>query len=180
MKNKFPWFFWLAVIGGAAWYFLHGHTNDQTKPKHEETMGEIWNRRDLTLAHQYNCPLLTDTLATNKPLFSFQVQRFLNDNRRVAARGFLEDVYQSGNELKVIFHLTFNAADEDTMFAVLDCPTNLVSKLSSVSNTYDSWALVFDVDNVYLKYDENTNEDESSFVSKLKRIEGKLLAVEPP
>lgn len=184
MKIKFSWVFWLAVIGCATWYFLHGyqaHRNGDAEPKADETMGEIWNRRDSTLARQYNCPLLTDTLGTNKNLFAFQIQKFLNDNKRVAARGFLEDVYQSGSQLKVIFHLTFNTADEDTMYAVLECPANLVPALTSSSNnTYDSWALVFDADNVHLEYDENSDEDASSSVYKLRRIEGKLLAVEPP
>jgi hypothetical protein len=184
MKIKFSLVLWLATIGCATWYFLHNyqaHRKGNVEPKADETMGEIWNRRDSTLAHQYNCPLLTDTLGTNKNLFTFQIQRFLNDNKRVAARGFLEDVYQSGDRLKAIFHLTFNTADEDTMYAVLECPTNLISILTSVSNdTYDSWALVVDVDNVDLEYDENSDEDASSSVYKLKRVEGKLVAVEPP
>jgi hypothetical protein len=129
MKIKFSWVFWLAVIGCATWYFLHSyqaHRKGNIEPRADETMGEIWNRRDSALAHQFNCPLLTDTLGTNKNLFAFQIQRFFNGNKRVTARGFLEDVYQSGSQLKVIFHLTFNTADEDTMYAVLECPTNLV------------------------------------------------------
>ena len=184
MKIKFLWFFWLGVIGCATWYFMHSylaHRNGNAEPKADETMGEIWNRRDSTLAHQYNCPLLTDTLGTNKNLFAFQIQRYLNDNKRVAARGFLEDVYQSGNRLKAIFQLTLNTADEDTLYAVLECPTNLVPILTSASNdNYDTWALVFDVDNVDLEYADNSDKEASSSVFKLRRIEGKLLAAEPP
>lgn len=30
MKNKLTWFFWLAVIGGAAWYFMHRHQTHRT------------------------------------------------------------------------------------------------------------------------------------------------------
>jgi hypothetical protein len=187
MKTKLTWLFWLAVIGVVAWGFMRQHQTrlrEEANPENSQTMGEIWDRRDATLAHQYDCPLLSDKFSTNDNLFTSEVESFFSDNKRVALRGYLVDVYQSESQLKTIFQFKFyDDAPEDTaIYAVLECPTNLASKLTSIQRfDTDPWGLVIEVDNVRLRSAENTDEDnKSSEVSELRRIEGKLLAVEPP
>lgn len=187
MKTKLTWLIWLAVIGVVAWGFMHQHRmhlSEQANPEKSETMGEIWIQRDATLAHQYDCPLLSDKFSTNDNLFTFEVERFFSDNKRVALRGYLIDIYQSENQLKTIFQFNFydGAPDDTAIYAVLECPTNLASKLTSIQRfDIDPWGLVIEVDKVRLRSAENTDEDnKSSEVGDLRRIEGKLIAVEPP
>ena len=187
MKTKLTWIIWLAIIGFVAWAYLHRYLKDegdQATPEKSVTMGEIWGRRDANLARQYSCPLLSDRFSSSNNLFTIEIEHFFADNKRVALRGYLADVYESGNKFKAIFEFKFfDKAPEDTkLYAVLECPTNLVSKLTSMRRyCHNPWGLVVDVDDCRLRFSENSDEGiKSSEVGDLKHIEGRLIAIEPP
>lgn len=186
MKTKLGWLFWLVVIGGVAWYFIHNHqaqVKEAGETKKVKFMSDMWDQVDSTLAHQYSCPVLKPELVKiTDSIFTFQIQHFLNDNKRVAAIGNLDDVFQSSNHIEASFDLQFYTGDEGDIFVELECPTNLVSKLTSAHNNPENlFGLVFDVDKVRLKYEESTDagDDESTTINREKLIRGKLLAVEP-
>jgi hypothetical protein len=184
MNAKLKWMLSLVVVGGVAWYFVHSHqtqVKQNTGAKKIKFMGEMWDEMDSTLAHQYNCPVFKPELVKKTDsMFTFQIQRFLDDNKRVAAIGSLDDMFQTSNHIEASFELQFYTGDDDEIFAELECPTNLVSKLASMHvNSDQLFGLVFDIDNVRLKYEEIADEDDSTKIDREKLIQGRLLAVDP-
>lgn len=153
-------------------------------PEKPETMGEIWGRRDANLARQYSCPLLSDRFSSSNNLFTIEIEHFFAGNKRIALRGYLIDVYKSENKFKTIFEFKFfdKAPEDAKLYAVLECPTNLISKLTSIPHYYhDPWGLVADVDVCRLRFSDSSDDGNiSSEVGDLKCIEGRLIAIEPP
>lgn len=185
MKTKLGWVFCLVIIGGVAWYFIHNRqaqtAEQMTGTKKIKFMDEMWDQVGSTLAQRYSCPVFKPELVkTTDSIFTFQIQHFLNESKRVATIGNLDDVFQSSNHIEVTFDLQFYTGDDDDIYVELECPTNLVSKLTSAHNDPDNlFGLVFEVDAIRVKYEESADEDETTKIDREKLIQGKLLAVEP-
>jgi hypothetical protein len=184
MNTKLKWLFWIAIVGGVTWFFVYSHqtqVKQNIASKKTKFMDEMWDQVSSTLAHQYNCPVFKPALVKKTDsMFTFQIQDFLNDNKRVAAIGNLDDLFQASNHIEASFGLQFYTGDDDDIFAELEGPTNLISKLTSAHNgPKHLFGLVFEIDNVHLKYVKTVDEDDSTKICREKLIYGRLLAVDP-
>lgn len=149
----------------------------------------LLEKRTAALARDFNCPLLVDAIrksvGTNS-VFSFHVQRVLNNNAKVAATGILKDLVQSGERIEAVFEI--NSLREELLWdgkcvAKLECPTNYLSTLMSKDMFFESeWGLVFDLSENHhdLKFSKGSGEDHSVESYIVITITGKLTAIEEP
>src|SRR5207245_11658169 len=89
--------------------------------------------------------------------FSLFIQRALNSNKQLAAKGFLLDMVQVGREVEAVFEL--NLFDkEPKVIAELQCPTNLISTLAGG----DMYGFVFEVGENHhsVKFSKGSGEDD--------------------
>jgi hypothetical protein len=105
MKTILAWFFWLAVIGGVAWYFIHQHL---TQVREQHTIEIRQQQKDASiaaLALKYNAAQDWENLLTNKTsVFKIDVQdAFLNKSTPFEFTGTLEDVGREGGHIVADF-----------------------------------------------------------------------------
>jgi len=105
MKNKLTWFFWLAVIGGAAWYFMHRHQTQGTA----ETQQQQKDAGITALALKYNAVTNWEAALPDRggsaQLFSLDVSRALihSNGQPVLIIMDLTDVQDNGGIYSAVF-----------------------------------------------------------------------------
>ena len=172
----------LSVLG----LLCAGCSSESEKPKPENTL-VVAPREDRTaaLAQQYNFSLLSKelkrTVGTNTA-YSIDIQRVFAGNKRVVATGTLRDIVQSGEQLQAIFEIeTLDLLPwEGTCIAILDCPTNIITRLCS-EEVLPTCAVAFEVTGNHhaLKFSSVVvNEHEFTKPWSVITVEGKLFGFE--
>jgi hypothetical protein len=134
---------------------------------------------DEALAVRYECPILQSQLDKSNgsnTAYSLQIQRVLGSNRRLVAEGSLLDVAERGGHAEAVFELISSMGSDNMCIARLQCPTNLISTLTTeVPPAW--WTFVFDVGENHqeLRFSKGSGMDDSPTVFSVLTIEGKLI-----
>ncbi len=113
-------------------------------------------------------------------MYSIDVQRILNTNKRLTAICFLIDLVQAGEHPQAIFQIDDLELGtwSGTCVARLECPTNFIPALTS-DVILSEWAIAFEVTSNRhdLQFSKGAKDSDFLEVSSVLTIEGKLVGL---
>jgi hypothetical protein len=140
--------------------------------------------RTMALARDNNCAVLPQeirkSVGTN-PVYSIDVQRVLDNNKRLAAICYLIDLAQVSEHPQAVFEVEDLelGAWSGTCVARLECPTNFLPTLAS-EEILSEWAVAFEVtkNRHALHFSKGPGDNDSVEMWSVLTIEGKLVGLQ--
>jgi hypothetical protein len=152
MKTILTWLFWLAVIGGAAWYFLHQHQSQVREHRTAQIRQQQKDASIVALALKYNASQDWQKTLTNKTaLFTVDVQdALLNKSAPLEFTGDLVDIRRDGG--RIVADFTVHTAAGFLLWLRLICTEDQRKILTDKDARY---AIIADIQKVLKQGDLN-------------------------
>jgi hypothetical protein len=163
---------------------IDGCSPESSAPQEDARRHLLPEERTVALARENGCAVLSAELRKSvgtNPVYSIDVQRVLNANKRVTAICYLTDLVQRDEHAQAIFQIDDLelGAWSGTCVARLECSTNFVATLAS-EEILSEWGVAFEVTSNRhgLHFSKGATEDDSAEAWSVLTVEGKLLGLQ--